>query len=257
MDYFNHPALSCSDLKLIRRSFYQFLNKKSLKTKALTFGSAFHKAVLERDDFSSEFKIMPNFDKRTKLGKEKYEEFISAFSDFKLLSFSEARILAKLKKLIHSHSVFKAVFNSDDKIIEKPFFSTLEGVEVKCKPDIFAPSLGIAIDVKTTEDASKNGFLKSVIKHSYYLQASLYTYILNQNGFNIKNFLFVVVSKSDFMVGCYELDELETGLSEARKIINDYKEYKKLRFNNPFYKDTSNSLVQTISLPNYLKQEFI
>ena len=74
LEYHSRPEISKSDIDLMLKSMRHFKNKVYEEpTPNMVLGSAFHKLVLEYDDFESEFAVMPNVDKRTKAGKEAYE----------------------------------------------------------------------------------------------------------------------------------------------------------------------------------------
>ena len=61
--------------------FKSQIDKKSVPTDAMTFGSAFHCAVLEPDKFDDLYYVIPKLDKRTKAGKEEFAEHMSKAGD--------------------------------------------------------------------------------------------------------------------------------------------------------------------------------
>lgn len=74
----NRDYLSASTLKQLLANPYEYLNPIERKKDAYVVGSAFHTLTLEPHKFDSEFAVAPMCDKRTKAGKEIYEQFVSS-----------------------------------------------------------------------------------------------------------------------------------------------------------------------------------
>lgn len=81
-EYRANPAISSTDIKRMAQSMAHFKyfqdNPEDNDTQALQFGRAYHKYCLEPYDFSNEFVVAPNIDRRTKRGKEEYENFLAS-----------------------------------------------------------------------------------------------------------------------------------------------------------------------------------
>ena len=80
-EYRANPAISSTDIKRMAQSMAHFKyfqdNPEDNDTQALQFGRAYHKYCLEPYDFSNEFVVAPNIDRRTKSGKEEYANFLA------------------------------------------------------------------------------------------------------------------------------------------------------------------------------------
>ena len=119
---------------------------------------------------------------------------------------------------------YKENFIKDFGEAESSYFSELEGVKVKCRPDYFNLSKNIIIDLKTTSSdngANPNEFLKAVANYGYYIQAKWY---LNITG--AKNFIFVALETAEpYCFAVYELDQSFIDLAEEKigKALNIYK----------------------------------
>ncbi len=226
-EYHARPEISKSDLDLLARSPLHLKMKNELKSKptdALILGSAVHKLVLEREDFLNEFKIAPGADKRTKEGKVIHEEFFKKLGEKTPINWDSIKTAIKIAASVNSMRE-TAVFLRDG-LAEQSYFSQIEGVAVKCRPDFFNENLGLCIDLKTTSDASADGFARSVASFNYHVQAAFYSDILRSLGKTVNNFLFIAVeTKKPFMVGFYTLDEaaIEQGRKTYLALLERYK----------------------------------
>ena len=154
-EYHARAEISKSDLDLLAKSPYLLKIKKDGKyqseaTLSQILGSAVHKLVLERNDFINEFAIEPNIDKRTKDGKAEYNEFLAKNSHKTIIKaddFEKADLIAK--SVLEMQGT--ANFLKDGKA-EQSYFSEIDGVKVKCRPDFYNENLGLIIDLKTTSD---------------------------------------------------------------------------------------------------------
>ena len=226
-EYHARPEISKSDLDLLAKSPYHYKYKYEFERKdsaALTLGSAVHKLVLEPADFFNEFSVEPDVDKRTKEGKATYNEFLKKLGDKTTLDKATYDIVKEIAKSVNSMRE-TALFLRDG-LAEQSYFSEIEGVAVKCRPDFFNENLGLCIDLKTTSDASADGFARSVASFNYHVQAAFYGDILRSLGKSVNNFLFIAVeTKKPFMVGFYTLDEaaIEQGRKTYLALLERYK----------------------------------
>ena len=105
--YSDYSFVTNSQLGLIKRSpaTYQYYRENpSVRpvTKALNFGRAFHMCMLEHDKFKKEVVVEPDVNKRTKAGKEKYQEFISLHDGMTILSRDEDQSLKGMRNKLTS-----------------------------------------------------------------------------------------------------------------------------------------------------------
>ena len=100
--------------------FKYFLEHPPEKTPAMAFGSAAHKFILENGDFSSEYALAPNVDRRTKAGKDAWEEFLASIGDRTPITEDENQAMVEMyealdqcplaKKLIHGKGETEQAF---------------------------------------------------------------------------------------------------------------------------------------------------
>ena len=77
-DYNEIPAYRASDLKDAAKCMYTWKNRKGfVSSPALLEGSVQHNVFLEFHNFDKDFVIQPPIDRRTKVGKAEYEDFLA------------------------------------------------------------------------------------------------------------------------------------------------------------------------------------
>lgn len=244
--------LSASSVKTLLKNPYEFLHPIKKESINFSIGSAVHCLILEPHKFNDEFAKAPdNINKRTKLGKEQWAEFEADNSDKTILSHEDFELCYEIAQAVLKKDETKALLNNG--IAECSFFSEIDGVKVKCRPDYYIESLGIVVDVKTCKDASPDAFIKDVVNFGYHVQAQFYLDVLQSLGKNANKFVFIAVEKKEpYMVGIYELDitSLDFGRNEYKRAFEIYKEIEK--YNKAIYKDTTDgAIVQTLTLPNW------
>lgn len=205
-EYHSRPEISKSGLDQIDRSpahFQAYRQEPREETASLRFGTAVHAAVLEPDAFERGYIPAPEgLDRRTKAGKEAWAALES--SGKTILTLSEWSAIQRIGEAVRGHRAAAELLTEGE--AELSFFSALEGVAVKCRPDWFRTD-GIVVDLKTTQDASASGFAKSVASYRYHVQHALYADLLESLGHRITAFVFVAVEKTPpYAVGVYELD---------------------------------------------------
>lgn len=242
--YHSHPNISKSDLDLLAKSPAHYKAKGSYERKetpAMRWGSAVHKILLEFEDFGNEYTTNKDFKgTHTVLKDDEYKE------------------LLEIRKAVLNNPIASNLLSGG--MAENSFFSELESVPVKCRPDYFCESKGLIIDLKTTEDCTLENFTRSVATYNYHTQAKFYTDILTSLGFEIKAFVFLVVEKKPpYFTAEYILDEeaLLYGYEEYQKGLALFKHCTKTDEWFPpckFDSETGISLIQEVSLPKWKKR---
>lgn len=266
LEYHSRGEISKSDLDLIALSPLHYKqkwqNRDDKKTQAMILGDATHRLILEPDEFNKEFIVTPNVDRRTKAGKEAYAEFEKNSADKTILThevYADAKAMSEMVLGMKQTGAFLR-----DGKAEQSYFSELEGVKVKCRPDFYNEKLGLIIDLKTIgKDAIVKNFESTLANFNYHMQVAFYSDILRSLGKAVNEFLFIVVeSKRPHYVGFYRLDEFSINEGRQRyiKLLEKYKwcvendnwhGYAKLNDSG------SLDIVQTVSLPAWKQYEEI
>jgi exodeoxyribonuclease VIII len=130
-----------------------------------------------------------------------------------------------MTKSVMAHPTASALLKKNHN--ELSFFAEIEGVKVRCRPDIIREGKIIA-DLKTTDDASVKGFQRSVANFNYHRQAGFYCDIISQvTGEKYDTFTFIAVEKQPpYAVQVFVLDEesINKGREEYKLGIAKYRE---------------------------------
>lgn len=124
------------------------------------------------------------------------------------------------------------------------------GLQLKARPDWMSGNA--IVDLKTCQDASPDGFARTVAQFGYDIQAAFYLDVANVLGLSKEHFLFVCCEKEPpYCVAVYELDEesIQIGRSKYRRLLNRYLECVVANQWPGYSKD-----VQFLSLPAWSKK---
>lgn len=221
------PALNYSGAKELLKSplhYQAYLKREKEDTKALRVGSAVHCAVLQGNEaFNTAFAVAPKFDRRTKDGKAAFEAFEATAAGKVILSEDEGELVSE----VHC-AALACIDHHGFKFTATEFMIATEycGVPIKSALDAIDED-GFIYDLKTTEDASESGFLKSVRAFKYNLQAAFYSMAYSCfYGRKPQGFRFIVVEKEPpYATAVYQLGpELMTwGLCDFEAAVKAYK----------------------------------
>lgn len=141
-----------------------------------------------------------------------------------MLSEDDGEQVRQISTAVHAHtSAAKLLTNGH---AEVAVFSEIDGQPVKCKCDYLRENVAV-IDLKTTDDASEKGFMKSVLNYGYHQQAAFYLDVMQAVGQPVGRFIFVVVEKTaPFLVAIHELSDefIEIGRELNRQALVTYGE---------------------------------
>lgn len=228
-EYLRWPAVSKHDLDLVNRSPRHYQAAKLTPTEttpAMAFGSAAHTWILEPEKAPLEIAVRPNYDRRTKAGKEMAAEFDAGAFGKTIITEEDARHLAAMSAAVNQHKIAAKLI--DDAIaIEASVLWQDERTKAmcRCRPDIIGKDY--VVDLKTTYDASKDGFAKSVHKYRYQVQAAYYLdacMALNELPPE-SAFIFIAVEKKPpYGVAVYTLtkEDLDRGRFQYEKDLTRY-----------------------------------
>ena len=223
-EYHAADGISKSDLDLIHRSPAHYKAARHEDTPALRFGTAFHCAVLENDRFNETYTVIEG-DRRTNVVKAAIKEAKDAGKS--VLDAEDFNALMGMSQAVFKNPICAALLRGSLK--EHSVFSEIDGVRVKCRPDGWSTEKGVLFDLKSTEDASPEGFARTVAKYRYHVQDAFYRHVVasatNCDADDL-SFIFIAVEKKPpFAVALYQLDELATlqGWVDAREDLRRYK----------------------------------
>ncbi len=218
------------------------------ETKALRFGSAFHTLVLEPDQFNQRCYVWSGQSRATKEGKAEYADALEKSQGKTLLKQDEFDQAQAMAKALLSEPAASKVLAAHGKIEASLFWRDPDhGVNVKARPDYYRDD-GIVLDLKTTEDAGKEEFERSIVKYFYDVQAYMQIEGIYQvTGKRPDNFVFVCQEKSPPYCTAFYVagnDLIESGRHRYNRLMRKYAECSKTG-QWPGY----GSLIQPIGVP--------
>lgn len=193
---------------------------------AMLEGRAAHKEILEPDTFVDEFACAPQCDRRTKEGKEIYNQFLAESEGKEVLTPDVYQKVKDMAAAIRANETAMRFLKGEH---EQSFFWTDAETGEKCKvrPDCIAEVDGkkYIVDYKTTDSCADGHFERSVRKYGYKFQAGMYREGVFQNTFEDYGFAFVAQErKAPFAVRVYVCNEdfISEGFEQFRQTINLY-----------------------------------
>lgn len=256
-DYHSSFGISKSGLDKINQSPFHYLYNLQFpdeQTKAMRIGSALHTMVLEPEKFDLEF-IVPSLpiNARTKEGQAAKKALES--SGKTVLSIDEHQLVISMTKAIRNHPGANALLSNG--FAEQSIFHKHSDLEVLCKvrPDyrkITKLGKHIIVDVKTTDDASREEFIRKIVSFRYHVQAGYYWDIVEEaTNIPVDEFIFVAVEKNPpHGVALYSCDwyTITTGRYEYLQNLAKYKEC----LHGGYWPCYGNDAAR-ITLPNYAR----
>lgn len=196
----------------------KFRYGKSEHKPEFDLGTAAHKLILGD---GPELLEVAAKDWRTKKAQEEQQQ-ARAEGKVPLLSKDYAAVHA-MADAIRKDPLATAALAEPGRVELSAFWRDETGVLLRCRPDLLTDRW--VVDYKSTTDASKNGFAKSIYNFGYYIQASWYLAGLTALGLADEDtpFLFVAQEKAaPYLVTVHQLDDdaMRLGREKARRAID-------------------------------------
>ncbi len=206
LEYHAHPAISSSDVKAVyKTSLAHWRGKARKPSSAFAMGSAVHALVLE-----PEKKLVRRGPEDRRGDKWKNAQLKADLDNVILLTEGDFDLAARIADAVKAHPVAAMYLADPTFVAEASFFGIdpVTGIEIKCRPDGYLPEAGLVFDVKTTTDASPDGFPRELRKYAYDVQAAFYLRALRSAGYKADTFMFIAVEKeAPFAVGVHALTD--------------------------------------------------
>lgn len=252
--YHAAPALGSTDIKNLLRSpaHYKAAKEHPIEGDARRIGTLVHECILEPDTWALR-RDVPEVNKRTKAGKAELAEFyeVAGKEGWLPVEVADRSLCEAMHDSVMSHRVVSAILSRADRR-ELSCFWTHENVACKARFDALAP--GLIVDLKTTVDASPGGFRGAVARYGYHIQAAHYCSGAHAVTGEWPDYAIVAVEKKPpYACAVYTLDEeaMSWGIVRRDEAIGRFISCQSTG-EWPGYPEA----VQTLSLPNWAKQEW-
>lgn len=230
--YHKGPGISSSGVKLIIEKsplhyWERYLNPKrepDKETPDMLLGSLVHTMVLEPDNLERDWAVEPDVNKRTKAGREEVAAFYKRNQGKKIVSRDSLSRAEAIASAVRRHPKAAKIF--EDGVHEQSLYwvDPDTGVLCKCRPDWWRSFM--LADLKTTIDASEDGFQRAVFNFGYHISAAMYLDgVKEHTGEPLEDFVFSVVEKEPpYAVANYRINEedIAIGRKQYKQALETY-----------------------------------
>lgn len=176
-------------------------------TAAMVLGNAIHTAILEPDLLNEKVVAGLDIDRRSNANKAAWAEFEAANAGKTILKAEDYQTVLAVRDAVHRHPVAAPLLRGGK--AEQSFYATdpETGELIKCRTDWIADSGEFILDLKSTDDASPDGFARSAANFRYHVQQPWYQDILDiLYGEHPPYWMFLAVEKKPpYAIGLYYL----------------------------------------------------
>jgi len=225
--YHADPALSSTGIRHLLKSplhFQDWRTSEPADSPARLLGRALHCAVLEPERFPAAYAIAPALDRRTKAGKEAWEGFLLEHPGAEVLTAEQGARVAAMAGALVAHPLVTPLLRGT---VELSGFWTdpATGVACRCRPDLVHADGEVLLDLKTTRDASPEGFRRELAKWGLHNQAAHYHTGARAQGAKAADLVLLAVeSDPPYAVGVYRLDDdaIDVGARRCREALETF-----------------------------------
>lgn len=232
-DYHSSNGISKSGIMKISKSpihyWHEYLNEnKPEKTRSNDFiiGDMVHTKLMEPEKFEDRFCIAPICDRRTKKGKDEWENLLSSKGNKEICTFDMSYQANCMEESAKNNNEFISLI--DGGMYESSiYWNDIEtGVLCKSRPDILG--FDYVADIKTTKDISPDSFARDCITYGYDIQAAMWQMAIHANfGNMVKSFFILAIEKDPpYATAVYLLsdDMIHHGRKRFQENLKIYKE---------------------------------
>lgn len=221
IEFLTSRPLSYSSLKEFAKSpshYVHYVLAKREPSKEMALGSMVHCLILQPDEFSNQFAVTPNLDRRTSEGKAKYAEFVAQSEGKTVVYEDDLQLANEITNRVLSNDSIKA-YLKECHAFEAEFRLDLQGLPVRGFID--GLSHKFSIEIKTTSDANPESFMRDFWNRKYYLQAGIY-YLAT----GVKPVYIVAETKApyNYFICNIDNDYIDMGIEEANRLAEKFNE---------------------------------
>lgn len=215
--YHLDPSISSSAVKtVVQKSLAHWKYGERKPNVVFDLGTSVHTLVLE-PHLASTVRCGPE----TRRGNEWKEAHAAAEAEgCVLLTEGDYRLAVDMAQAVRANPAAAQLLGGN-LTTEPSIFAhdSIHGLDLRCRPDGWRKDIAAIIDLKTTVDASPEGFAKQCANLAYHIQEAFYRRVMTIDGHEIDRFVFIAVEKEPpFAVGVYELDW--RSLDEGKAAVN-------------------------------------
>lgn len=211
--YHSGPGVSKSHLDTIASKsplhyWHRYLNpdrEPEEPTPAKIHGTAIHSIILEPDTWATGYAINPGIDRRSNAGKAEYAAFLEENQGKVIITDEQAQACYAIRDAVYRHPLARGLLQGGKAEQTVYAIDKETGELIKCRMDYLPDNGSMIVDVKSTEDASPNGFGKSAANYRYPVQTAWYHHVLDEAfGEHPPHWVFLAFEKEPpYAIGVY------------------------------------------------------
>lgn len=216
-------VISKSALDQLKKSpahYRSWLELEPKETPALAFGRMLHCAVLEPAVFSATHVVQPDFgDCRYKEAKANRDAWRADNAGCIAVDATDHAAVIGISRSLQAHPAASLILREGLSEVTVRWTDPITGLPGKSRTDYYVESKALVADLKSTEDASEEGFQRSVVKYRYHVQDALYRLAFSAVKKPVEHFALIAVEKEPpYAVSVYTLDAdaVSRGYAAAR-----------------------------------------
>lgn len=170
------------------------------ESEALVFGGMLHCAILEPERFYRQYVVAPDFGNCTyRDNKAARDKWRAENKGRKEVTAKQYRMIQGMADAVRTHPIAGKLFTGGEAEVTLRWTDEATGLRCKGRADYYkvdaARELVLASDLKSTLDATPEGFAKSCANFGYERQAAFYQQGFAAVGKPVDAFIFVAVQK--------------------------------------------------------------
>lgn len=219
-EYHPSPGVSVSALKRFAEAPAKVkVNRAS--TSSLAFGSLAHTAILQPHLLADRYHVVDL--ERISAREKATKDAMAAAGGRELVKRSDWNDAMRLRDRVHSHPTLRDMLAPQGMQVEASFYWIDPITELLCRgrADALRDDWEVVIDLKSTVDASPEGFQRAVANYNYHWQQAHYERGLSFTWKPPQAFFFVAIETEDpFLPAIYELDTRAVDLGRRQVAEN-------------------------------------
>lgn len=195
-------------------------------TAAKTRGTICHAGILEPGRFEKEYAIGPDVKLNTKAGKDEWEAFVAANPGKCHVRGADGEAMLGCREAIWSHPTARRLLESEGPVeVCVVWDDRATGLRCKARVDKLATAYAFIPDIKTTRDARREKFERSIFDFGYHRQGAFYLHGLASAGLSFDHFGIIAVEpEPPYALSVFEVDDeaIEAGGVEMNAALADF-----------------------------------
>ena len=194
----NQEYIGSSNLRLYKQSPLHFKESERKVTDALEFGSAYHCLILEPERFEKDYYILDPDERpdqahgmTAKANAEWARTLMEKYPG--VMTKETFDIMQAMRDRLMSDFYIRSLLSKGESEVSH-YVDDFNGAKVKVRTDYKKP--GVLIDLKTTRDASRDGFIREIASYDLHIQAAYYRDVVRHCDGQERRFLFIAQEKA-------------------------------------------------------------